>query len=179
MSAQILDHLARRPRMETRDVYKLLYQSVRGPEHIVVSPQAFRERLQAEWAALEDGPDDPVWELIRPDGSLLRVNLRPYQAAGGRLDVLADACLLTAGLDWGVPADLKRKWGRLEAEWAGLEAKFSGLQDYAGFSAWLEAENYPAVHHSEVYRRLYRPAYRLVAADYLTWIYPSPHPLGF
>ena len=34
------------------------------------------------------------------------------------------------------------------------------------FSAWLAGNGYPPVHHSERYRRLYRPAYRLVTGDF-------------
>jgi hypothetical protein len=31
----------------------------------------------------------------------------------------------------------------------------------------MEAQGFPAMHHSEVYKRLYRPAYRVVARQYL------------
>jgi hypothetical protein len=31
--ALVKEHLARRPAMEPRDIYKLLYQGMRGPEH--------------------------------------------------------------------------------------------------------------------------------------------------
>lgn len=44
--ALIKEHLARRPAMEPRDVYKLLYQGTRGPEHIIASPKAFTERKE-------------------------------------------------------------------------------------------------------------------------------------
>lgn len=46
-------HLGWYPSMEPRDVYKLLYQGVRGPEHIIGSEAAFREGLLAEFAPLE------------------------------------------------------------------------------------------------------------------------------
>jgi len=40
-----------------------------------------------------------------------------------------------------------------------------GWEQVEIFTEWLDANEYPAVHHSERYRSLYRPAYRLVAAD--------------
>lgn len=46
-------HLGWYPSMEPREVYKLLYQGVRGPEHIIGSEAAFREGLLAEFAPLE------------------------------------------------------------------------------------------------------------------------------
>ena len=65
----IAQHLARRPAMEPADVYKLLYQGVRGPEHVVASPTEFGARLAAEWDALAPGEDDPLTEPVRPDGA--------------------------------------------------------------------------------------------------------------
>jgi len=108
--ALIEEHLARRPATTLRDIYKLLYQGVRGPEHIITSPQAFTERLQAEWESAEPADDDPLLESIRPDGALLRLNLRPFKAAGGDLKALTTACLKTGQRAWGTPAELQQTW---------------------------------------------------------------------
>jgi hypothetical protein len=106
----IAEHLTRRPAMQPRDIYKLLYQGVRGPEHIISSPHAFREYLVAEWEALNPGGDDPLTESIRPDGRLLRLNLRQCKAAGGSLEVLTAACLETARRPWGTQDELQQAW---------------------------------------------------------------------
>lgn len=163
--ALIKEHLARRPGMEARDVYKLLYQGVRGPEHSIASPEAFTERLIEEWDKLDLLEGDPLQESIRPDGSLLRLNLCPFKAAGGGLNELAAACLETGRRSWGTQAELQLVWGHLiiacrECSWPDL-----ALDDVEAFTSWLQANEFPPVHHSERYRRLYRPAYRLVAAD--------------
>jgi hypothetical protein len=161
--ALVKEHLARRPVMEPRDVYKLLYQGVRGPEHIIASADAFTDRLVEEWEALDLTGNDPLWESIRSDGSLLRLNLRPFKAEGGRLDELVDACLETSRRSWGTLTDLQQTWesfatGCREQPMPGL-----ALEDVKSFSSWLEANGFQPVHHSERYRVLYRPAYRLVA----------------
>ena len=158
-------HLAVRPGMEARDLYKLLFQSVCGPEHLITSPDVFTARLAAEWESLDRAGDDPLWESIRPDGSLLRLNLRPYKNQGGEVEKLAAACLETARRTWGTRAELQQAWeGVFTAckahPWPGLS-----LEGIEAFTSWLAANGYPPVHHSEEYRRLYRPAYRLVAAD--------------
>jgi hypothetical protein len=165
MIGLIEEHLARRPVMESRDVYKLLYQGVRGPEHIIVSPKAFVERLEEEWDALDLAGNDPLWESIRPDGRLLRLNLRPFKADGGHLDRLVTACLETSRASWGTQADLQQTWegfakGCRERLLPGL-----ALDPVESFTSWLEANGFPPVHHSERYRSLYRPAYRLVGVD--------------
>lgn len=161
--AIISAHLARRPGMQPRDVYKLLYQSVRGPEHIIASPQAFTQWLKEEWQGLDFSHPDPLVESIRPDGSLLRLNLRPFKASGGSLEVLADACLETGRESWGTQADLETAWHDLLAGWRKDPLPDLSLDGLEAFTRWLEAEGFPAVHHSEQYRSLYRPAYRLVA----------------
>lgn len=164
--ALLTEHLARRPAMQPRDVYKLLYQGVRGPEHLITSPQAFREYLIAEWQGLNPTGDDPLTEVIRPDGSLLRLNLRPYKTAGGSLEALTTACLQTAPRTWGKPDELQQAWAFFvdlckAGSWPSL-----AVQVVESFTLLLEENNFPPVHHSDRYRELYQPAYRLVAADF-------------
>ena len=161
----VREHLARRPAMALRDVYKLLYQGVKGPEHIISSPEAFTERLQIEWDSLDPADDDPLWESVHPGGELLRLNLRPFKAARGDLEALTAACLETGRRAWGTQTELQLAWGQWTATcrqklWSGPVP-----EDVATFTCWLQANGFPAVHHSEGYRNLYRPAYRLVAAD--------------
>ena len=151
--------------MEPRDIYKLLYQGVRGPEHLIASPKSFADRLAEEWNALDVVEGDPLWESIRPDGSLRRLNLRPYKTQGGRLDELVIACLETGKRIWGTQADLQRAWENFAAAcrdglWSSLD-----LLEVESFTRWLATNGYPSVHHSEQYRSLYRPAYRLVSAE--------------
>lgn len=171
VTAMVQDHLTRRPAMGPRDVYKLLYQGVRGPEHLISSPQAFREYLAAEWQALKPGGDDSLREPIRPDGSLLRLNLRPFKAAGGSLEGLTAACLETACRPWGTQDELQQAWTCFvdfckAGSWPSLT-----LQELETFTSLLRENNFPPVHHSERYRELYQPAYRLLAVDFEL----SPH----
>jgi hypothetical protein len=163
--ALLSKHITRRPGMGPRDVYKLLYQSVRGPEHLITSPEGFRQYLAEEWEALDAAGDDPLTESIRPDGSLLRLNLRPYKAAHGNLDQLAAACLETARRTWGTQEELQQAWQSFViACQSGLWLDLV-LQEVEDFSSLLIEKNFPPAHHSERYRELYRPAYRLIAAD--------------
>ena len=161
-AALIEEHRSRRPAMMLRDYYKLLYQGIRGPEHLLSSAEVFTQRLSQEWLSLNPSQDDPLLEAIRPDGSLLRLNLRPYKAAGGPWDGLVTGCLEAGRCVWGTQADLQYAW----AEFLALlrAGNLPGLppEDCEAFTAWLHGNNFPPVHHSEQYRRLYRPAYRLV-----------------
>ena len=160
------DHLARYPAMEPADVYKLLYQGVLGPEHLIASPEGLALWLRAEYDSVPPDEAELLWEPIRPDGALGRVNLRPFKAGGGDVERLIAACLETAGLTWGTPAELRAAWATFvelcrAGQWVALP-----LTDVLALSERLEAEGYPPVHHSAAYRQAYRPAYRLVAGAF-------------
>lgn len=124
--------------------------------------EIFKQRLAEEWQSLTPSEADPLYEAIRPDGSLLRLNLRPYKAAGGSLDELASACLETGQRAWGTQADLLQTWGEFLALcqagcWSNLAPA-----DCSSFTTWLQEQGFPPIHHSKRYRSLYQPAYRLV-----------------
>ena len=104
-------HLARYPLMALQDMYKLLYQGILGPEHLIVEPEAFTARLLAELDAVTPTVDEPLYQPVRPDRKLLRVNLRPFKALRGDPDRLSDACLEAAKAQWGTPDDLPRRLG--------------------------------------------------------------------
>ncbi|MBN1966083.1 MAG: hypothetical protein JW910_15645 [Anaerolineae bacterium] len=160
--AQVAGQMFRYPALTVRDAYKLLYQGVRGPAHLITDADAFLARLHAEidgLAAVE--PVEEPWEVIQPDGALVRVNLRPYVKAGHSVARLAQACIETAAFTWGTPDLLRAAWGVFVALCAEGRLAFPP-DEVAAFTAWLDEHGYPAAHHSEVYRAAYSPAYRVV-----------------
>ncbi len=168
LSRLIAGHLARHHAVTPRDVYKLLYQGVLGSEHLVgtglSAPMAdFAGRLRAEYAALPPEEDEPLWEAVRPDGELGRLNLRPFKARGGDLERLIVACWQTAGQVWGTMEEVREVWAIFVAQCRAGQWKEFSLPEVLAFSAWLEEQRYPAVHHSPAYRAANRPAYRLLA----------------
>jgi len=165
---QLVDwHVQQRPVMAARDVYKLLFQSIRGAEHIMPTPEIFETRLREELRALQPELNEPLTEMIRPDRQLSRVNLRAYLATSQDINWLVDVCLRTGERKWGTRQDLVEVWQTF------LYAVHSGsfptiAEDEAStFNAWLEKHDYPVVHHSDIYEKIYTPAYRLVANEYL------------
>lgn len=161
-------HLAWYPAMEPHDVYKLLYQGVLGPKHLVASPGEFTARMRAEYEV--ESPDDaePLWETVRPDGALGRLNLRSFNARRGDLESLVAACLQTAERAWGTPEELRAAWATFVALCRAGQWRVFPLPEVLAFSAWLEGHGYPIVHHSAQYREAYKPAYRLVGREFLS-----------
>lgn len=163
--------IARRPQMQARDIYKLLYQGMLGPEHLIASPTVFAERLRAELDGLSNDQGDPLFEAIRPDQTLLRINLKPFKDARLDLEALLDACLQTAEITRGNPAELRHLWESFISAYHQRPFAAPTITELNDFTAFLAAHNYPAVHHSQVYRENYAPAYRLVRADFTSLLH--------
>ncbi len=111
----LTDHAARYPRLEARDLYKLVYRAAMGNEHAVSDDAQIRDWLDREVAALEEAPDksisDPLIDPISPDGWIVRVHLRSYIAAGKDLVTLLEVFGRTAEVYVGTEGRLRRYWG--------------------------------------------------------------------
>jgi hypothetical protein len=153
--------------MELADVYKLLYQGVMGPEHMVATQQEFSRRLLAEFEAVPPDQKQMVLESIRPDQALYRLNLKAYKARHSSVEPLIPAMLATIKLIAGTLDELRIVWADF-IQWCrqGRIAKFkpANLDEY---NNWLVEQGFPTVHHSEAYNREYKPAYRLVASTFI------------
>ncbi len=155
------------PLIELRDVYKLLYQGVMGSEHLMPSREEYKHDLEAEFESLQPDMTERLLELVRADGALYRLNLRPYKARQLGLDQLISYLIETAHVVTGTRDELLATWE--EFTQLCLQGKIPQFDAVAiqQFSQWLEQVDYPALHHSEVYQCEYQPAYRLIAAKYV------------
>lgn len=165
-------HLKRYPLMQLDDIYKLLHQAALGSAHSIDDPVAVRRRLEREAAALGPGPEEPIADVISPDGKLARVHLRPYLDAGHDLGALADAFVQTAKIYPGSRDKLAKFCGCLGDLAAAGGIPFSGDRVVEHFAA-IARSGYPVLRHSQAYRDAYRPAYRVVALDCLPAVEPT------
>ncbi len=153
-------HLERCPLATAADVYKFVHQSVFGPAHFVPDPEQARAYLEREMAGLEGGPAaEPLLEEL--SDTLVRVNLRPFLAAGGDGEALVAALVESARSVVGDPALME---ARLAAAVRVLE-RLGRREDSAALAALareLAGRGFPAIEHSQRYRAAYRPAYRVV-----------------
>jgi hypothetical protein len=164
---QILtNHFARTPAMQAQDVYKLLFQAALGSEHAVDDEKSVRVWLARELIEMGTDPDDPLLDPISPDGQILRVHLRPYLRSGKDLEILLQAFIRT-GSEWRASTETLKAYGGQAAHL--LQAGTGSIrpEDFEAYFADMEKQGFPAVHHSVEYTRLYRPAYRVVASQFL------------
>jgi hypothetical protein len=156
----LAQHLVRYPLAGPEDVYKFVHQSVFGPAHFISDAQAARAYLEREVAGL--GPGSEGEPLVEPLSEVLvRVNLRPFVAAGGDRERLLAALVESAAT---VRGDAGLMRSRLAAA-ARLLEELGRRDDASRLRSLGEAaagQGFPALHHSERYTQAYRPAYRVV-----------------
>jgi len=160
-------HLGRYSAMEMQDLYKLVFQAAMGSEHAVPNRQAAQQWLERELATLVAGSEQPLSEPLSPDGELVRVNLRAFVEQGGDPKKLVDAFVTTANRFEASEKRLARYWGYLEAMAETGEIAYDRRQ----LEEWLtemRTQGFPTVHHSNTYRKLYQPAYRVVYRELLS-----------
>ena len=160
VSNLILNHMKHRPEALPQDVYKLLYQGVFGVGHIV-SDHAWEVLVEeAGRIDLEDHPDDPLFEPVSPDGSMVRVNLRQYINMGGELEALFRVMKESAKIK-GETGVFLEYWGQFK------ELVYEGkivhsLVDIQILDEAIKRDGVKPMHHTEPYREAYYPSYRVV-----------------
>jgi hypothetical protein len=158
----LIEHAERYPGWQMGDVYKLVHQGALGSEHAVTDEAYARARLTQEIGEMGPGPKEPLVDVVVPDGAVVRVHLRPYVRLGLDPESLLQAFVRTAREFRGSPERLEA--GLAEAAQLVREGRL-GFQeaDVVAFGERMRRSGFPAIHHSDEYVALYRPAYRVVA----------------
>ena len=150
-------HLGIHDGVELRDVYKLLHQSVFGPEHLGEGMEAAAIEREMRGQAVEW--EEPLLEPISVDGRACRVNLRVAARLGVAPSIIAEAVRSSAfGRDRG---ELGRLWKKVGESLDALSKRF-GEKDFERLTALVNEKGFPPFHHSSGYRELNRPAYRVI-----------------
>ena len=160
------EHLDRYPHMQLEDLYKLTHHASFGSGHAISDPAFAIGELYQEISQLGVGPDEPALDFISPDHKIARVHLRPYLRNGGEPHHLAEAFVRTANEFQGSAQRFRNYWEILEAVSAAGHLPFSD-SGLCTLGRNAEAHNYPPIHHSDQFRSIYRPGYRVVAPEFL------------
>lgn len=151
------------PNFRIEDAYKWSYQATRGGEHAVPNEETARKYLGEEWQTLgAPAADEVLWQPLCADGSIGRLNLRPFRAQGGDQADLAAAFVKSSEDFTGDAADFLAVWRELGRR---LKKKKQGelnYHDWKKLNAEMRKQNYPAIHHSKIYENAEHPAYRIL-----------------
>lgn len=162
------------PSAGVEDVYKWLFQAARGGEHAAPSEEAARRWLGREWAGLGPPlPGEPLVVPLRPDGKVVRLNLRPFKAAGGDPEALLRAFLQSA-------RGFREEPGLFVAAWRafghGLSPEGTGgwsTRAFEEIDRESERAGWPARHHGEAYATARKPAYRVLTGEAAAALVPA------
>lgn len=153
----LLAHAKHYPKLQAQDLFKFIFQSSFGCEHLLASPERAIGYIQAEY---EQNPSAPhlIEEL---DGNYSRVHLGVLKEGLSATTFGLLFCLSAKKEENGKIAlsqKIKACTQLIEEE------KLPVLKNdyYSLLSEWEQA-GFPAIRHSEEFRNNYSPCYRVIA----------------
>ncbi len=162
----LIQHSLRYPEWEIDDIYKLIHQAAMGSEHAIENIAAARDWLRRELDQLSPGGHEPLLDPISPDGRIVRVHLRPFVASQFQEEVLLQAFIQTVRVFPPSPEQF--------AAYAAATVQLAeeGIlrfppREVNAFFVKMTRQGLTAVRHSDRYRELYHPVYRVVAVELL------------
>ena len=157
----LTEQLRLHPAMQVEDVYKLAHQAAFGNGHLITNEDEARQYLLSELASVKADDSEPLVEGVSGNVSIVRVNLRPFKARGLDPERLVEAMLASARTFRPDPGAFERAWRDLVRSAGNGHLPWSA-DELRAFGAARKTEGYPAVHHSEIYKARYQPAYRVL-----------------
>lgn len=161
------DNIEKYPAMQLQDCVKLLYQRILGSEHMAISYGRCYDLLKAEKE--KTGTDVSFIRYEELGDNSCRINLLSLPDDKASLHTLTNLFLqsiqtLSANI-------FDKKVLFTEALTFLLKSVKEGLLpfDYAETEAYIKKyieDGCPPVHHSQIYRDTYHPAYRLIRTDF-------------
>ena len=164
--ALLTEHYLKYPKLEIRDIFKYLYQSSFGCEHLVSSEEDAVLYIEKEYAEAKK-TDAPSEDKL--DGEYSRVHLSHLNGGLSPKTLAKIFCLSSQNEKEGREELLKKLHVARElVKEGGLPFTLEDFDRELG--VWRDS-GYGAVHHSEAFRFCYSPSYRVVANKYI-WLLP-------
>ena len=158
----LIEHFQTYPKLQAEDVFKFLFQSAFGCEHLLSSEAAVLSYIQREYATLSNA-EPPKTEPL--DGDYSRVYLSCLND-GLKPETLAKLFCLSAKKEEDGRSLLEEKI-EVARELIKSGTLPLDVDDFNQKLATWKDLGYPAVHHSNAFREAYHPAYRVIANHYV------------
>ncbi len=150
------------PNLKTEDMLKALYQSEFGPEHFITEPDACFKILKQEAASCEKRKTGELIEAIGEGFG--RVHLGLLDTYGLSIETLFKIFLLSAEKPHGSMPHFRRKLKCLERMTELQGIPFDRNEVHRKCIAYKRS-GYPALHHSDEFKREYAPSYRVITKE--------------
>lgn len=163
----IQNHLEKYPLLRLQDCIKLLYQRIRGSEHMLMQPDICYEMLVSEKEKTGTDTGAAPYEVIGQN--TCRFQLLPLSGDSMTLRTLSRLFLESMKT---LSANPKEQQEAFETALEKLEGwiqegllPFSQSESIAFLNLYRK-KGCPSIHHSQTYAAAYHPAYRLLRTDY-------------
>lgn len=163
--ALLTAHYKAYPKMQIEDIFKYLFQSAFGCEHLVSDKSSALAYIEKEYE-MQSETNPPRTEVL--DGEYSRVYLS-WLNSGLKSETLATLFCLSAKKEPNGTAMLEQKLESARALIAEGALPFD-IVDFDEKLALWRSLGYPAVRHSDVFRAEYRPVYRVVSNRYTDFL---------
>lgn len=167
----VLLHLQAYPSMEATDFYKLIFQSTMGPVHSLASIERAKQWFFQEWSQVSSVQETPFIEDISLQQSLFRVHF----ASCKKKRISPDRI-------FGLFIETSRTFSENYAFFETCMNEFAEITKHPTFShvknefltLWkqVQKEKTGIPSHSEVFRKVYQPHYRIVSGQHIADIVP-------
>lgn len=160
----LITHCRQYPELQIQDLFKYLHQSSFGCEHMVSSLEAATDYIRSESRGICNGN-----VLIdRLDGNYSRVHLA-YLERGLTPDTLGRLFFASAKKEPEGKSALEQKLSIAKELIKEKILPFSLKEFDEAAKKWQE-QGYPALHHSDIFRSAYSPAYRVVSNRFVPFL---------
>ena len=157
-------HAQKYPFMQPVDAVKLIYQSEFGIGHLIENTAWFEKKLQDEISTVEIHPGIPLTEPI--GSGMIRVMLNSPDFSAVNTNDLVSACRQTADMVHGSAEHFQKKLNELRTFCREDRFCFT-VDELETFLELYKQNGYRPVSHSDLYRQMYFPAYRVIKDIFL------------
>ena len=161
----LMEHYQKYPCLQIQDIFKFLYQSSFGCEHLLADSDTVIARIRKE---LNEGCSNEGDFIDCLDGEYSRIHLS-YLGQGLSVETLGKLFIKSATSEPDGMKNLEKKLQVAEELVREQVIAFSLGEWSEACDEWRKKE-YPAIHHSAIFREMYKPTYRVISNQYISFL---------
>ena len=161
----IIEHCSKHPQLQISDLFKYIYQSAFGCEHLVTSFERALAYIESEYQTAKFTDGDEIESL---DGDYSRVCLSIINK-GISAKTLAKIFVNSSKTEIHGAERLQEKISVAKELVSEGSLPFTTSDFEQELSNW-KSLGYPAIHHSIDYKNAYYPAYRVISNRYVPYL---------
>ena len=161
------DYLRRFPEAQLQDVYKLCFQDIYGPGHIIKDSASCVQYIIREMEQVDTADTRyPDYEYAGVEGNYVRVNIKVLKQGRFDLGRFVQLLMLSARQEKPMPIyDWRGQWQRLQTMLGTFQPRPHNFEADASLLQQMFDRGEYVFHHSTRFNQAYGPHYRLIRRD--------------